>query len=134
MLVIENRNRSAAGFKNRGGLLKKFVTRIERLAFLVFGIFSVLADDHNAIDGELFLPARQRLFERWINAETKSLLPFAAEIILRKLVHIHRNDIDLGLVMRTLPAVAAEQTVHKMLAVRHFANFGDNHCHFFSLR
>ena len=61
MLVVEDGDAAAARLEDLDDLLEELIPRIERLPLVVLRIVPMLADDDDAIDGELRGPQGQRL-------------------------------------------------------------------------
>ena len=123
MLVVEDRHRAAAAFKNFHGALKEVMTRVECLALFRAWIKTMFGDDDHAIDRKLGAAERECFFDRGINFDSMPTGAIAAEIAVWKLIDVERGKFHGWTMMPALPAVAFEETVDEMLRVRIFPNF-----------
>ena len=120
MFVAEYRNGAPAIAKHFDNLLEELVARIFGLPFFVLRVMAVLADEHHAINGKFAAAQRQRLGDGRIDFHFRMASgSFAAQVIFAHLVNVQGNRIQRRAVMRAVPAVAVEKTVHNVLRVRH---------------
>ena len=61
VLIDEDRHGRAGGADDVEHLAKEFAARVELLQFFVEGVFTVLGDQENAVDGELAGAACERI-------------------------------------------------------------------------
>ena len=116
MLVVEHRHRAAAVLEDLHDLLEEFVPRIQRLPFLVAPVSSVLSDEHHAVDAERAPAEGQGLCNRRIQLHRWELAEASlAHIVVPDLVDVDRDEIHVGVMMRPVPAVPLEETVHNVL-------------------
>ena len=118
MLVVEHRHTAAACPEDVHDLPEELVARIHGLPLLVPGVASVLTDQQNPVDRQTVSTQRQGFGDGGIELHRWILTgPVAAEVALPDLVHKERHHIHGGPVKSTVPAVAAQKTVHDVLAV-----------------
>ncbi len=118
MLVVEDRHRAAAVLKHFHDALEPLVARVERLAFLVSLVFSVLGDDDHAVDREFAGAQRQCRLNAGVERVPIALHAAAAEVTLRELVDVNRGDVQPRLLPLPAPAVAKREAVEEMLCMR----------------
>lgn len=92
-------------FEYLDALSEKFVAGVENLAFLVFRIIAVFADNEHGVDREPIPAATQGLSYRRVNLETEFLCPLCALVSLRLLVDVQRNDSHIGPMPRSVMRV-----------------------------
>ena len=93
MFVVEHRNRLAGAPERVRDLKEEFETRIELLLLVVEWVVAVLADQQNAVHGEVVSAKRQRLMGRAKDGYVVSLLPLTADVALALLVRKDRHDV-----------------------------------------
>ena len=71
MLVVEDRHAAAVGLEHFDALLEELVARVLNLPLGVDRIVAMLADDHDAVDGQLIAAAAKRLGDRRIDLEAE---------------------------------------------------------------
>ena len=96
MFVVEDRHGAAVGLEDVGHLAEELVPRIEDLAFFVFRVLTVLADDQDAVDRELRSATSQGLGDGRIDLEAEALRTLGALVALGLLVDVERHDVHLG--------------------------------------
>jgi hypothetical protein len=88
---------------------------------------STLADQQDAIDGQLSGPPDQGLGDRGIDRQARMPRgPLLTKVFPRLLIHGERDDVHQRLMMPALPAVAVEEAVDDSLAMRCLAILGDH--------
>ena len=122
VLVVEHGHAATRSFKHPDYLLKESVPRIERLTQVGFGILTVLADDHHAIDGQPTGPQRQRLGDARKDGNAMTGRRPAGQILFRELVDVQRHQIHLRFPPPSLPDIAQEKPIDEMLGMGVQAN------------
>src|SRR5262245_49821557 len=118
MFVVEHGDAPATLPEHAHRFLEKFVARIERLALFVFWIPAVFADNEHGINREPRLSQCESLCDSRINLHAMPRLTVAAEVALRELIDVQRDQIHRRTIMAPLPAVPLEKAVDEMLRVR----------------
>src|SRR5690349_5977297 len=127
MLVAKEGHRAIAGAIDVYNLTEEFVARIFCLAFFVFRVMAVLANQHDAIDGQFVTAKRKRLGNREAEPHGRmARAAFTAQIVLADLVDVERNEIERRMMILAMPAVSIEETVDNMLGVRILEIPGDD--------
>src|SRR5438552_14890053 len=111
MLVVKHRDAAATGLENLYDLLEKTVTRIKRLALLIFRIFAVFTDDEHSIHGQVGAAQGEGFCHRRINLHVVTARAVSAEIVFGKLIDIETGQLERGMIIAALPSIAFEEAI-----------------------
>ena len=127
VLVVEYGRALAGSAIDRGDLFEKLVARVEVLALFVVAVAAVLADEQDAVDGQIGSVQRQGVgdggVDRHVGKAGRSIL---AQIAFGTLIHVQRDQIHGRVVVPAVPAVAFEEAVADVLGVGVLAVLGDD--------
>src|SRR5262249_24985048 len=113
VLVVEDRHRFAAVAEDLDDLLEELVARIFGLAFFVARAIAVLANEHDAIDGQ-FAAAQGPGVGDGFTALDLAMAgeAFLAEVAFTALlVHPEGDEVHFGTMMYAVPAIPIEETI-----------------------
>ena len=127
MLVVEDRGGSAGGAVDGDDLPEELVARVEPLALFVGAVGAVLADEQDAVDGEIRAAQGQGVGRGRVDGQVlEAGLALAAEVVLGELVDVERHQVHRRAVVAAAPAVPFEEAVADVLAVGVLAVLGDD--------
>ena len=129
MLVVINRHNPLASLEHRHALLKKFITRIQLLPFIVRSVLAVLPHNQHRIAGQGLPAATQRFGNRRIHAEAKLLRARLAQIAFRLLIHIERNHLHIRLMPLSINRIPNQKPIANVLPMRKIFVDGRDNCH-----
>ena len=125
MFVAEQWRGASAAAVDIDNLLEKFVPRPLDLTLFIARVTPVLADQQDAVNGQLPATECQRLRNRRIDLHARKLTgPVTAQIALGNLVGIERHQVHRGEMVTAVPRVTPQQTIDKMLGMRPTAVLG----------
>ena len=91
--------------------------RVVYAEVLVSRVCAVLANEDDALDSERRRASGQCLGNAWIEGDPVPFGAAAGEVVVGELIHVDRNELDLGRAPPALPGIATDQTVEKVLSV-----------------
>ena len=107
--------------KDLDDLLEEFVARIVRLALFVPRVVAVLADNDDAIHREFAGAARQRFGDGGIDFIAGKRWRDRRQVFAEvpwSLIDVERNQVHRWMMVHAVPAVAFQEAVDDVLAVR----------------
>ena len=119
VLIVEIRNRPAAGAENLDRTVEKLVTRIQCLTLLIARIVALLADVNYAVHGQLSSAQRERL--RNAGTELHARMPFGAlhtQVAFAALFDVQRHHVQRCVVIDIAKTVAIQDAFKDMLCVQ----------------
>jgi len=93
VLVVEHGYGAPAGAEDVGDFQEHFEARVEALFLVVEGVVAVLADEDDAVDGELVAAEGERVGDGAEDGHAVLLGAFAAHVSFRHLFREHADDL-----------------------------------------
>ena len=102
------------------------------LTLLVIGVTAVLANGQYAVHGQLAAAQTQRRGNALVDRNIVFFGDLQADIVVRDLVEVHRDDIDLRLDQPIVGGKALDELADNDIGVGRDAIFGDDGGNFFA--
>ena len=127
VLVVEDGGGLPRGAEDVDDLHEELVARVEVLVLLVRLVLAVLADQEDAVDGQVVRAQGQGLGDGRAQLHLREALDaILGEVALGALVDVEGDDIHLGAVMAAVPAIPLEEAVDDVLSVGVLVVRGDD--------
>src|SRR6185436_2473547 len=114
MFVIEHRSGPSVLPKDVGDLLEKLIARILFLPPFALRVIAVLADDKHGVHAQVFSSTAQRLSHGRVDRETKFPGALAAQVVLGKLIHVGRDNVEWWAMPGAAVGIADEEAFAHM--------------------
>ena len=118
MFIVEDGHTTPSQTIDRNDLLEKFIAGVEGLALGVGTVLAMFTDEQHTINGQVIRPQRERVSNRRVDLHGREARrPISAQIPIRHLIDVERDQIHRWPMVMAIPAIAFEKAVDKVLGM-----------------